>query len=114
VAERNNRHGLCCVTVTPRSKSAGRPWFTRLFFTGGVDPDDPHNPKDNRDHAGMVFFRDVFGVWLSKTWVKALVMILYGKVISSLSYLVAMFTKHASPFYSGVHRFRRLGCDTDS
>lgn len=46
-------------------------------MTGGINPSDPHNPKDNRDHVGMVFFRDPFAGALSRPWVKALVLVLY-------------------------------------
>ncbi len=81
-AEKANRHGAFpCVEVTPKSKAVARSeedgrvvrrigWFRRAFCTGGVDPDDPRNPEDNKEHAGMVFFRDYVGVVLSKPWVK--------------------------------------------
>jgi len=57
-AEKNNRHGLfMCYKVTPKSLSQDRSWLHRTFLTGGIDPSDPDNPKDNEDHVIMVFFR---------------------------------------------------------
>ena len=47
-----------------------RGFLYRLLLVGGINPDDPHNPEDNREHAGMVFFRDRVGPVLNKTWVK--------------------------------------------
>lgn len=34
--------------------------FLRVFCTGGINPADPYNPMDNKDHAGMVFLRWYF------------------------------------------------------
>lgn len=31
---------------------------SRTFCTGGINESDPWNPKDNKEHAVMVFFRD--------------------------------------------------------
>ena len=44
--------------------------FYRLLLGGGINPDDPHNPEDNCEHAGMVFFRDRVGPVLNKPLVK--------------------------------------------
>ena len=66
-----------CVEVTPKSRASGQSWLRRALCTGGIDPDDPHNPADNADHGGMVFFRDRVGVWLGKGWVKATVLVVY-------------------------------------
>ncbi len=80
--EEKNKHGAVpCVEVTPRSSSSGLGVFRRLFCTGGIDPADPHHPDDNKDHPGMVFFRDKVGVALTKPWVKAIVLLLYGVYI---------------------------------
>ena len=57
-AEKNNRHGfLVCCEVTPKSQAKNKSWFYRTFMTGGINPNDPHNPEDNKDHVLMVFFR---------------------------------------------------------
>ena len=34
-------------------------FVSRVFCTGGINPADPYNPMDNKDHAGMVFLRSV-------------------------------------------------------
>jgi hypothetical protein len=31
--------------------------FYRMFMTGGINPADPYNPEDNKDHVGMAFIR---------------------------------------------------------
>eukprot|EP00095_Tigriopus_kingsejongensis_P005739 maker-scaffold28_size608977-snap-gene-1.19 protein:Tk05739 transcript:maker-scaffold28_size608977-snap-gene-1.19-mRNA-1 annotation:"AGAP010394-PA" len=80
--EKKNLHSICCcIKATPSSQALNRNFLFRWFMTGGINPDDPHNPRDNRDHAGMVFFRDVFGKFLTKTWVKSLVLCLFGVYI---------------------------------
>lgn len=77
--EKDNRHGLICVKVTPKSQidSMRIGLFRRWFLSGGINPDDPDNKIDNKDHAGMAFFRDTFGVLLGKGWVKAIVLVVY-------------------------------------
>ena len=82
-AERRNLHGLCCFPVAPKSLSTHRHWLYRAFCTGGRNPADPYNPRDNKDHAGMVFLRDRLGGALSRGWVKALVLVCF------VAYLVA-------------------------
>ena len=49
----------------------------RLLCTGGTNPADPHNPADNRDHAGMVMMRDKLGQALATKWVKSLVLVVF-------------------------------------
>ena len=60
-AEAGNRHGaLPCLKVTPKSLSQNRSWMYRTFMTGGINPNDPLNPLDNKEHVGFVFFRDQY------------------------------------------------------
>ncbi|CAB4067981.1 unnamed protein product [Lepeophtheirus salmonis] len=80
-AEKNNLHGMFCIKVIPKSLAVNKSWLTRTFMTGGTNPKDPHNPDDNKDHAGMVFFRDNMGRLLSRTWFKSLVLLLFGAYI---------------------------------
>ncbi|GIY77057.1 patched domain-containing protein 3 [Caerostris extrusa] len=49
----------------------------RAFCTGGKNEADPDNPLDNREHSLMVFFRDYMGVFLSKSWVKTMVILCF-------------------------------------
>ena len=69
------------ITATPKSQSLNRSIFYRMFCTGGTDPQDPYNPLDNKDHAGMIFLRDKLGYLLSLKWVKSLVLIIFTAYI---------------------------------
>lgn len=33
-------------------------WLYRKFCMGGTNPDDPNNPRDNKEHCIMSYFRD--------------------------------------------------------
>jgi hypothetical protein len=48
-----------------------------LLCTGGKNSSDPDNPKDNKDHIMMLFFRDVVAVSLNKTPIKILVILMF-------------------------------------
>ena len=69
------------LTATPKSQSLNRGLIYRLFLTGGINPADPYNPLDNKDHAGMVFLRDKLGYALNLKWVKSLVLIVFTAYI---------------------------------
>jgi hypothetical protein len=78
-AEKENRHGfLCCVTVTPKSLAKEKPWYHKMFMTGGINKDDPYNPEDNKDHVGMAFIRDHLGGPLNNVWVKTIVLVCFA------------------------------------
>ena len=49
-----------------------RTWWYKLFCTGGLDPDDPWNKKDNKEHVLMVFFRDYFASFLNNVYAKGI------------------------------------------
>lgn len=51
-------------------------WFN-LLCTGGINPEDPDNPKDNQEHMMMIFFRDVVAAGLNKTPIKILVIFVF-------------------------------------
>ena len=44
---------------------------------GGIDKENPLNPKDNRENGVMVFFRDRIGPILNNGWTKFFVMVLF-------------------------------------
>jgi hypothetical protein len=48
-----------------------------MLFTGGIDKSDPTNEKDNPDDAIMLFFRDYFAKFITKTWVKVTVILVF-------------------------------------
>ncbi len=85
-AEAKNRHGLFqCIEVTPKSVALkeNRSWLYRTFMTGGVNPEDPGNPIDNKEHAGMAFFRDKLGEWLNLPLVKAVVLVVFAVYLAN-------------------------------
>jgi len=76
-AEQQNRHALSCCVVLPKSQSGSKGFLYRLFCSGGINQDDPWNPKDNKENGLMKFFRDYVGEWLCKPWAKALVLTVF-------------------------------------
>ncbi|CAG2166800.1 unnamed protein product [Oppiella nova] len=76
-AEKRNLHGLLCIPVLPKSLAEGKGFFFRMLCTGGKNPSDPDNPKDNKEHVMMLFFRDVLAVSLNKTPVKLFVIFMF-------------------------------------
>ncbi|XP_023215985.1 patched domain-containing protein 3-like [Centruroides sculpturatus] len=76
-AEKRNLHAMACIPILPLSQAKDRNYFFRIFCTGGVNPDDPDNPDDNKEHLLMRFFRDTVGKTLSLIPVKILVIILF-------------------------------------
>ena len=57
--------------------SESRGFLYNVFCAGGIDKENPLNPKDNRENGVMVFFRDKFGPVLNNGWTKFLVMLLF-------------------------------------
>ncbi|KAE8743815.1 hypothetical protein FOCC_FOCC009525 [Frankliniella occidentalis] len=72
--EQYNRHAVTGCKVVPKSLAKNRNILYRAFCSGGHNPEDPNNPIDNREHAGMGFFRDRLAVWLNRWPVKLLVL----------------------------------------
>ena len=91
-AEADNRHGaLPCLKVTPKSLSQNRSWMYRTFMTGGINPNDPLNPLDNKEHVGFVFFRDQLGNWLNIGLVKTAIIVVYLVYLSGGMYILNIF-----------------------
>ncbi|XP_076361005.1 patched domain-containing protein 3-like [Tachypleus tridentatus] len=78
-AENRNLNNIFCVPAIPRSVaiSEKKNAIFRLLCAGGVNPDDPDNLEDNKDHIFMVFFRDSFGKFLSNKSVKMSVLLMF-------------------------------------
>jgi len=76
-AEKQNRHAITCCVVMPKSQAGPRNWLYRVFCSGGINQEDPWNPKDNKENGMMVFFRDRVGTWLNKPSSKALVLTIF-------------------------------------
>ncbi|UYV82525.1 daf-6 [Cordylochernes scorpioides] len=49
----------------------------QLLLTGGRDSKNPYNEEDNKDHQGMVFFRDQVGEFLSKPRAKICIILVF-------------------------------------
>ncbi|XP_032673753.1 patched domain-containing protein 3 [Odontomachus brunneus] len=75
--ERKNLHSVICCKVQPLSKSTHRSWFYRVLCSGGIDPDDPHNPIDNPEHGCMTWFRDYLATALNYRPVKAFIIAIF-------------------------------------
>ncbi|CAM1305601.1 daf-6 (predicted) [Pycnogonum litorale] len=102
--EAKNRHGaLPFIKATPVSLSEHRNPCYRFFCTGGLNPNDPNNEKDNADHSMMVFFRDILATLLSLPPIKILVLCVFAAYLA-----IAMwsFTKLDEGLL-----FRRLSAD---
>lgn len=85
-AERNNLHSVVCVKVNPVSKSEQRSWLYRKFCTGGVDPNDPDNPVDNKEHCLMAYFRDHVAPTLNLWPIKVLVVVVFLAYVAGACY----------------------------
>ncbi|XP_055952841.1 patched domain-containing protein 3-like [Argiope bruennichi] len=75
--EKKRLHAMFCVPTMPKSLAVNKSFCYRIFCTGGKNEADPDNPLDNQEHTLMVFFRDYMGVFLSKIWVKTMVIICF-------------------------------------
>ncbi|XP_030763532.1 patched domain-containing protein 3 isoform X2 [Sitophilus oryzae] len=84
--EQKNLHSIFCFKVQPLSKSQNRCFLYRIFCSGGVDPDDMDNPKDNQEHGMMVFFRDYFSVFLNNGCVKVMVILIFAVYLAGAGY----------------------------
>ncbi|CAG0923997.1 unnamed protein product, partial [Notodromas monacha] len=76
-AEENNRHGVLCIPVTPRSEAGNRSIVYRLFCAGGISRVDPKNKKDNADHCIMKFFGNQWSRLLNIPAIKVLVIMVF-------------------------------------
>lgn len=75
--EKEQRHGLTCRKIKPKSETMDEGCCYRTFCTGGVSATDPWNPEDNQNHALMVFFRDYVARFLNIPAIKALVIMVF-------------------------------------
>lgn len=55
-------------------------------MSGGVNPKDPNNPIDNKDHMLMVFFRDHVARFINKGWVKAFIILVFAAYLGGACY----------------------------
>lgn len=67
-------------------KIENRSWFARTFNTGGMNHNDPDNPSDNREHAGMVFFRDYIATIVNNPLMKAIILLIFAVYLAGAGY----------------------------
>eukprot|EP00058_Branchiostoma_floridae_P027499 XP_002612990.1 hypothetical protein BRAFLDRAFT_74780 [Branchiostoma floridae] len=77
--EKGNRHAMTCMRVPTPKEAKGRSGCFRAMCTGnamaGVGEKGEYHDSD---HAVMVFFRKHFGPFITKWWVKVIVLLIYG------------------------------------
>ncbi|XP_019633705.1 PREDICTED: patched domain-containing protein 3-like [Branchiostoma belcheri] len=77
--EKANRHAATCMRAVTPSEAKDRSGCYRLFCTGntlaGVNEKGEFSGSD---HAIMTFFKDYFGPFITKTWVKVIVMLMFA------------------------------------
>jgi len=85
-AEKQNRHAITCCTVLPKSQTDSKGLLYRVFCSGGINPADPWNPRDNKDNGLMVFFRDTIGNALNKWFWKSVVLLVFFCYLAGACY----------------------------
>ena len=63
-----------------------RSWLYRTFNTGGINPSDPDNPLDNKDHAGMAFFKDVVASIVNNGYMKVVILLVFAAYLLGAGY----------------------------
>ncbi|CAH0748353.1 unnamed protein product [Diatraea saccharalis] len=61
-------------------------WIYRIFCTGGIDPADPDNPIDNKEHCIMSFFKTTMADILNNGIVKTFVIIIFIAYLAGAGY----------------------------
>lgn len=54
-----------------------RSWLYRTFNTGGTNLDDPDNPIDNKEHAGMAFFKNTVAPIVNNGYMKVVILLIF-------------------------------------
>lgn len=63
-----------------------RSWLYRTFNTGGINRDDPDNPVDNREHAGMAFCKNIIAPIVNNGYVKVVIFIIFAVYLGGALY----------------------------
>lgn len=56
------------------------------MLAGGINPEDPDNPLDNKEHVLMAFFKNKLAAVLNTGWVKALIIVIFAAYLSGACY----------------------------
>ncbi|CAG9783858.1 unnamed protein product [Diatraea saccharalis] len=86
--EKQNRHTITMLKVLPesRARKEKKSWIYRIFCTGGIDPADPDNPIDNKEHCIMSFFKTTMADILNNGIVKTFVIIIFIAYLAGAGY----------------------------
>ncbi|XP_035672443.1 patched domain-containing protein 3-like [Branchiostoma floridae] len=77
--EKGNRHAVTCMRVAIPEEARDRSGCYRLFCTGNAMAGvNDKGEFSGSDHAIMTFFKDYFGPFITKTWVKVVVMVVFA------------------------------------
>eukprot|EP00058_Branchiostoma_floridae_P024565 XP_002610055.1 hypothetical protein BRAFLDRAFT_125689 [Branchiostoma floridae] len=77
--EKGNRHAATCMPVATPHEVEDRSGCYRLFCTGNTMAGvNERGEFSGSDHAVMTFFKDYFGHFITKTWVKVVVMLVFA------------------------------------
>ncbi|XP_078593908.1 patched domain-containing protein 3-like [Branchiostoma floridae x Branchiostoma japonicum] len=77
--EKGNRHAVTCMRAAIPEEARDRSGCYRLFCTGNAMTGvNDKGEFSGSDHAIMTFFKDYFGPFITKTWVKVVVMVVFA------------------------------------
>ncbi|CAG0887174.1 unnamed protein product [Cyprideis torosa] len=80
--EAQNRHALLGIRVKPKSEAHNHSLLYRVLCAGGISTTKPYEVEDNKDHAVMLFCRNVIAKNLNKVFFKVLVLLVFALYIS--------------------------------
>lgn len=66
--------------------SEKRNFLYKSLLAGGINPEDPDNPLDNKEHVLMAFFKNKLAAVLNTGWVKALIIVIFAAYLSGACY----------------------------
>ncbi|ALC42675.1 Ptr [Drosophila busckii] len=86
--ERKNLHAIFGCKVQPMSVAIKekRNYFYKAIMAGGIDPKDPDNPIDNKDHMFMAFFKDRLAAVINNKWCKAIIILAFASYLAGACY----------------------------
>lgn len=63
-----------------------RNFLYKAIMAGGIDPNDPDNPVDNKDHMFMAFFKDKLAAIINNKWCKIIIIIAFASYLAGACY----------------------------
>ncbi|XP_020815034.1 patched domain-containing protein 3 [Drosophila serrata] len=86
--ERKNLHSIFGCRVQPMSVAIKekRNFLYKAVMAGGIDPKDPDNPVDNKDHMLMAFFKDNLAAVINNKWCKIIIILAFASYLAGACY----------------------------